>query len=159
MKKSDIREIERINRSIPKDLIAKLEVEVDTTPEMKSAFERASKDKTISADLRRKAKLIIDSGFWSKRHKVVDSEVEKQINEYLDVEIAKSRKLGLLSKSAKLPKLVKKAKQHGNRSRSSADSKQQEGKRDTVSRNSSPKSKGKGEIERQGIKSKNATGN
>lgn len=159
MKKSDLHELDRISRSIPKILTDNIEREIDSTPEMKAAFERASKDKELSAELRRKSKLILDSGFWSKKHKVVNPKVEAKINEYLDQEIAKSRRIGFLSKSAKLPDLVKKAKQYGNRSNRAGDSKQQEGKRDTVSRNSSTKSKGKGEAKGQGIKSKNAARN
>lgn len=111
-KKSDIRELERISKSIPSAYIKDLEIEIDTTPEMKKMFEMAAKDKSLPAETRKKAQIIVDSGFWAKKHKIANKEVEKKINDYLDAQIAKSKKLGLLSDTPITDSLKNKVKKH-----------------------------------------------
>jgi hypothetical protein len=127
MKKSDLKELDRISKSIPKELLEKLEKRVKTTPEMEAGFIRAVNDETLDIETREKAQLILDSGFWSKTHIEVDRDVENQISKYLDDEIAKSQKMGLLSKKARLPAMIKKAKKYGKRTHSEADSKREDG--------------------------------
>lgn len=111
-KKSDIRELNRISKSIPSEYMKNLEIEVDTTPAMKEMFERASKDMRLTPEQRRQAKIIHDSGFWAKKHKIVNKDVEKKINDYLEREIEKSKKLGLLSSTPITDALKNKVKKH-----------------------------------------------
>lgn len=103
MKKAHIKELERINASIPKELLEKIQKEQLVTPTMKEVAEKA-----LVSDLPKEKKdriyRMLKSGVFDKTELVSDPEIEKQVSQYLDEQIELSQKAGRLPKNLKLGK-------------------------------------------------------
>lgn len=141
MKKKHLREIERINKSIPKELLDKLMVKKPMYSATRKIIENALRDakeeiiqipikfkwwsiktwgnKTQSRTVwmiddkvidKKRYQNLLDSGELDKTEEVVNPKIEKQINEYLDKEFAKARKLRRLPPPQRMPKLKDKSK-------------------------------------------------
>lgn len=115
MKKKHLKEIQRISKSIPKDLLDRLmkkELVTETSLEiMRKALANPEEvAHLVSPEELAKYKALLDSGKGNIEIEVVDPEVEKLIDEYLEREFEKSRKLGYLPPPQKMPKLKTKSK-------------------------------------------------
>lgn len=110
MKKKHILEIERINKSIPKELLDALMLKKQMFSATKEIATRAIDDPDVSERDKKKFKALLASGYLDKEMEVVNVDVEKQISEYLDGEFTKARKLGRLPPPQRWPKLKNKSK-------------------------------------------------
>ncbi len=110
MKKKHLREIERINKSIPKHLLDNLMKKEMAFPTVKEIMTRALTDPNVSEEDKAKYKMMLDSKYFDKEVEVLDESIESQINAYLDHEFEKARKLGRLPPPQKMPKLLSKSK-------------------------------------------------
>lgn len=110
MKKAHLREIEHISKSIPKELLNRLMKKEKVFPVSKEIMERALTDPNVSARDKRRFAIVLKSGHLDMEIEVMDPEVEKEINDYLDKEFEKSRALGKLPPPQKMPNINKKAK-------------------------------------------------
>lgn len=96
MKKIHLKEIERIQASLPSDIKSRLFKEISLNPTIKEVFERASADETNTEEVRQKAKDVLLTGVLDKTEVIVDEEVAKEANEYFEKEISRSIALGRL---------------------------------------------------------------
>ena len=94
MKKSTLKELKRISAGIPKDLLDKLMIEKDVAPSVVEVVRRALVDPDVSAEKKEQLQHLMDSGYMNIKEKVVDPEIEKQIDEYMNKEIERAIKLG-----------------------------------------------------------------
>lgn len=101
LKPEYVKILRRIQDSVPKEWIAKLTRKVPVAPTIKKAYERAVKDPEVNDELKRKAQLILDSGYLDKEVEVIDKRVENQINKYIDKEIEAAVIKGELPKGKK----------------------------------------------------------
>ncbi len=116
MKKKHLREIQRINKLIPSELLAKLTKKQYKNPTIRDMVLRVLKDPEevshiVSAEDLEKYRAMQSSGFLDEMEEVVDHEVEKEIDSFLDKEFEKARKLGRLPPPQEMPKLKTKSKQ------------------------------------------------
>jgi hypothetical protein len=102
--------LKRIQDSIPKEWLNKLVKKVPQAPTIKKAYERAITDPNVSDEIKRKAQMILDSGYLDKEIEVVDKKWETHINKFIDTEIAASVRRGELPKSKKYRNAGKKIK-------------------------------------------------
>lgn len=108
-----IKELARIQNSIPVELTSKLMIKVNPSIEMLNALKKIVLDKDATQEQKYKAQLMIDAETFSKEVDGVDKKIEKQIAEFIDNEIKLSVKRGTLPKSKKfrnLKKTIKNAK-------------------------------------------------
>lgn len=115
MKKKHLKEIERIQKSIPKELLDKLIIKRPFSPIAKEIIMRAlanpkEVEGIVSAEELEKYQAMLDSGELDRTEEVSDPEIEKQIDEYYNKEFEKARKLGRLPPPQKFPKLKSKLK-------------------------------------------------
>ncbi len=110
MKKAHQKEIERISKSIPKEMTDRLMKKEMKYPTLKEIATRALTDPNVSDIDKARYKAILLSGDLDVMIEVVDPKVEKEINDYLDGEFKKARKLGRLPPPQKTPNIYKKAK-------------------------------------------------
>lgn len=143
MKKKHLREIERINKTIPKELLEQLTKKELQFPAIKEVVTRAINDaveeqveipikfkwwdyRTWDRFKKRKYKTrwmvdgkifdkpryqaLLISGELDKEIEVINHDIEKQIDDYLEKEFEKARKLGRLPPPQKTPTLITKAK-------------------------------------------------
>ena len=94
MKKSTIRELQRISQSIPKELLDKLMVTRLKSPTVVEVVKKALADDTVSKEKKEQLQHLVDSGYLNQTETVADPEIEKQIDEYMDKEIERAIKLG-----------------------------------------------------------------
>lgn len=64
----------------------------------------------VSEEEKARARTLLASGYLDQETEVLDHEVEKQINDWMDAEFEKARKLGRLPPPQKMPNYRKKAK-------------------------------------------------
>lgn len=144
MKKKHLKEIERINKLIPKELLDQVTMKVPASPISKIIIQNALRDaQSYEVEVEKsiwnpfnwfakkeykmiwkvdgieidkaKYQAILDSGELDRTIEVVNPETEKKISEFLDIEFEKSRKLGYLPPVQKMPTLKRKSKQiYGN---------------------------------------------
>ena len=95
--------LKRIQDSIPKSWYEGLIKKVPVAPGIKEACERAVKDKDpkITAEVKKKAQMLLDSGMLDKFMEVEDPKYARLINTFLDKEIAAAIKRGELPKGKK----------------------------------------------------------
>lgn len=110
MKKKHLLEIQRINASIPKDLLDRLMVKKPMFEAMKEIATRAIDDPNVDEETKKKCRILLKTGFLDTHMEVADPLVEKEISEYLDGEFAKARTLGRLPPPQRWPILKKKSK-------------------------------------------------
>lgn len=96
MKKHHIEELRRISDSIPAEWKKDMVREELVAPEVVKTFEKALKSKKVSAETKRKAQNLLDSGILHKKHLVENREVVNKINKFLDEKIEQAIKLGRL---------------------------------------------------------------
>lgn len=94
MKKSTIKELRRISMSIPKELLNNLMKEQSVAPSIIEIMDKALVDPDVSEKDKERFRHIKDSGYLNRKEMVVDFEVQKKIDEYLDKEIKTAIKLG-----------------------------------------------------------------
>lgn len=117
MKKKHLLEIQRINKSIPKELLDKLTTQQYKFPTLREIAMKAIANPLevahiVSPAQLRKYKEMLDSGYLDQKEEVINHDVEKEIDAFLDVEFEKARKLGRLPPPQKMPKLKNKSKQN-----------------------------------------------
>jgi len=105
-----LKELQRIQNSIPKDLTDKLIVRVKPAQEVLDVYKKALLDPDVKEDTKRKIQLILDSGMLEKEEDMVDKSVEAKINAFIDSEIEKAVKRGVLPKGKKFRNLKDKIK-------------------------------------------------
>lgn len=110
MKKKHLQEIKRITDSIPKELLDKLMVKQQQFPTTIEIMQRALHDPLVSEEDKQKFRTVLATGLLEKEVQVLDPEIEKQIDAYLNVEFEKARKLGRLPPPQKMPNIYKKSK-------------------------------------------------
>lgn len=116
MRKKHIRVIKQIQDGIPQDLLRNLTKTEIQAPTIKKIFEKALVDPNTTERQKRNIQAMLDSGKLDREVEVLDHEVEKQIDAYLQEEIAKAVKLGRLPKEAPmLDSLKNKGKQYARR--------------------------------------------
>lgn len=98
IKDSDLKELRRIQESIPKDLLDRLVVKRSVTPTMAKALSLFLHRKDLTPEQREKAQALKDSGILNQKEEVVNQSVQKKIDRYVSEEIEKSIKAGRLSK-------------------------------------------------------------
>jgi NH3-dependent NAD+ synthetase len=114
MKKKHLQVIERIQNSIPKELKDSLMKEERYAPVTLEIIDKALADKRGTPEFLEKLQALKDSGELDRTMQVVDVEVEKKIDAYMESELKKAIKRGELPK--KMEKLKTKSKQHVRRS-------------------------------------------
>lgn len=102
--------LKRIQDAIPKEWFEKLVRKEPVAPTMKKGFEMAVKDPKVSAELKRKAQIILDSGYLDKEIEVVDRRYENLIDKFIDKEIEAAVRRGELPKGKKHRNIGKKLK-------------------------------------------------
>lgn len=116
MRKKHLRVIKQIQDGIPKELLMNLTKTELQSPTIKKLFEKALTDPSTTERQRRNIQAMLDSGKLDREVEVLDHEVEKQIDAYYEVEIAKAVKLGRLPAEAeKLDTLKNKGNQYARR--------------------------------------------
>ena len=102
--------LKRIQDSVPQEWLDKLNKRVPIAPTIKYAFERAVKDPNVSEELKRKAQIMLDSGYLDKEVDKIDKRYEGYISRYIDKEIEKAVARGEIPKSKKYRNVSKKLK-------------------------------------------------
>lgn len=108
MKKKHIRVLEEIQSRIPEHLLKTLTKIEPQNPVAKKVFEAALLEPDAVVDPKKKfrIKAMLDAGLLDKEVEVIDTEVEKQIDEFISKEVALAVKLGRLPKKAPTLKLI-----------------------------------------------------
>jgi len=102
--------LKRIQDSIPVSWLENLIEKKPVAPGMKEACERAVKDMAQSEETRRKAQVLLDSGYLDKTMEVVNKYYENLINNFIDKEIGLAVKRGELPSGKKHRNFDKKLK-------------------------------------------------
>lgn len=102
--------LKRIQDSVPQELTSKLMKKETVAPTIRLAYEMMLKDPNASEETKRKAQILLDSGYLDKVVDVVDTEVEKAINQFIEDEIEAAMKRGELPKKKKYRNVGKKIK-------------------------------------------------
>jgi hypothetical protein len=110
MKKKHLRVIRMIQEKIPKDLLLNLMKEVDEAPTIKKVMELAltKPDSEVSPTKKKNIRRLLASGRLDRKVMVLDHDVEKQIDIFLQEEIDLAVKLGRLPKEAPTLELLNK---------------------------------------------------
>lgn len=98
IKDKDLKELRRIQDSIPKELSSRLVVKRLVTPTMAKALSLALHDKNLDPKVRERMQNIWDSGVLHQKEDVVNESVQKKIDKYVSSEIEKSIAAGRLTK-------------------------------------------------------------
>lgn len=93
----DLRELRRIQESIPKELRERLTYETMVTPTMAKVVELGLRDKNVDEKVKEKLRAIKESGLLHQKESVVNKSVERKIKAYLDEEIDRSIRAGRLT--------------------------------------------------------------
>ena len=101
IKDSDLKELRRIQESIPKEWSDKLIRKVYITPEHKKAVDEVLRRKDLTEVQREKVQAIKDSGYFAQKEEVVNKSIEKKIKQYVEAEIEKSKRAGRLTNNDK----------------------------------------------------------
>lgn len=122
MKARYLRVLREINDSIPKDMLMNLMVKEKQFSTLKKLVELAltKPDSEVSPKQKKRMQAILDSGYLEKEVEVINTPVEKQIDEYLTVAIAEAVKQGRLPKTAperRMKLLNNKGQQYARRQR------------------------------------------
>jgi hypothetical protein len=108
LKPEHIKELQRIQNSIPKSLTEGVMKETQPGKEMLDTLKKALNDPELTSEQRRKTKLILESGYLEKKVMSEDPEVIAEIDTYIEKEIEKSVRLGRLPDKKKKNKNIKK---------------------------------------------------
>ena len=102
MRKKHLRVIKQIQDGIPQELLRNLTKMELQSPTTKKLFELAltKPDDEVTPRQKRNIQAMLDSGKLDREVEVLDHEVEKLIDAYLQEEIVKAVKLGRLPKKA-----------------------------------------------------------
>jgi hypothetical protein len=105
-----LKELQRIQNSIPKELTDALVIRVKPAQEVLDVYKKALLDPDVKEETKRKIQLILDSEMLDKEEDRVDPKVEAKINLFIEEEIAKAVKRGVLPKGKKFRNLKDKIK-------------------------------------------------
>jgi hypothetical protein len=100
IKDKDLREMRRIQASIPEDLKKRLVRKVKVTPTMSKAIDLVLKQ-DLTKEQREKFENIKKSGILEQKEEVVNKSVERAVDQYVTAEMLKSIRAGRLSKPEK----------------------------------------------------------
>lgn len=115
MKKKHLREIQRINKLIPAEMLARLTTKQYKNPTIRDMVNRALDNPTEVAHIVSEAdfakyRAMKESGYLDEMEEVINHDVEKEIDTFLEQEFEKARKLGRLPPPQEMPKLKAKSK-------------------------------------------------
>ena len=97
MNKRIIRELERIQRSIPPELTQELVTLEYSTPVARDMANKAlAGEGKFTKSFLQKVKHVVDAGYLDEKEMKVNEEKEKKLHEWVDAEIEKSIKAGRL---------------------------------------------------------------
>lgn len=103
------RELTRISRNVPEELIKNLMSKEKIAPTIKEIIGKAlGPDIEITEEQRARYQNLIDSGVLDREVEVLNPDTESAISAYYDAEIALAVKLGRLPKEAPMPGFIKK---------------------------------------------------
>lgn len=97
-KKSDIRELQRIQESIPQELKDNLLRNAKVSPTISRITREAMKSPEMPEEKKQQFQTLLDTGLLDQEEKVENKTTIKKINKYLEGEIAKAVVAGRLSK-------------------------------------------------------------
>lgn len=115
MKKRDRKEIERIQSTIPHELLDKLMVTRKVTPTISKVIDMAIKEKSMDDEKREELIALKETGKFDVTEQVVNKTVEKKIDDYVTHEMYKSVRAGRLAppkNGTLLDKYIKKCKRN-----------------------------------------------
>lgn len=93
----DLKELQRIQKSIPKELSERLIVKRMITPATAQALELGLRDKNLSDEFKERLRIVKESGLFHQKEETVNKSVEKKIDAYLTEQIRRSIAAGRLS--------------------------------------------------------------
>lgn len=96
MKKQHLKELKRIQESIPEKMKSRLLIKRSVAPTVKKVVNLALKDKDITDKQKERLQHLKDTGLFDKKEEVVNKTAQKEIDKYLNEEIAKSIAAGRL---------------------------------------------------------------
>ncbi len=91
-------ELKRISDSVPSNLKKNIMKEKEDYMAIKEVVERGLVDKDVKPELKRKLRLIKNSGLLAKKEEVENYKITRQIGAYLDREIKRAIRLKRLPK-------------------------------------------------------------
>jgi hypothetical protein len=94
--------LERIQKSIPKDLLKGLLKKEKIAPVVEEIVKRGLKDKEVTEAVKFKLRMIRDSGILKKKIDVLNESIAKKIDKYVEDEIKKAVKRGDLPNREKI---------------------------------------------------------
>ncbi len=118
MKKKHLKILKDIQDRIPRELLLSITMKEKQFGTLKQIAERAltEPDDVVSKEKKQQLKDMIDSGYLDREVDVIDKDIEKQIDKFIENEIAKEVKAGTLpSKAPKLRLKNNKGKQYARR--------------------------------------------
>lgn len=121
MKKKEIKELDRIGESIPKELLNRLIVQRYAAPAIRKVVKAALKDDGVSEEKKEQLRNLQSAGYFDKKEDVVNKSAQKEIDAYINEEIAKSVMAGRLPEpksNTLVAKYIKKCKKKLSRSSS-----------------------------------------
>ena len=95
--KSDMRELRRIQDSIPEEWKKRLLIKRKVSPNLARDVRKVANHPDLSEEQRRRVKTLIDSGALDQEEEVENKTITKKIAEYIKREQAKSIKAGRLN--------------------------------------------------------------
>jgi hypothetical protein len=95
---ADYKELKRIQESIPNDLKKRLIIKRVQAPTVNKIVSLALHDKDTPQELKDQLQHLKDIGYFNKKEEVINKSVQKKIDKYVNMEIAKSIQAGRLSK-------------------------------------------------------------
>lgn len=113
MKKQVKKELNRIQDSIPADMKKRLIRNQYASPTVRKILRLALKDESVSQEKKDSIQTIIDTGIVDKKEDVINQTAQKEIDNYVDQEIAKSIVAGRLPRpkdNSLFDKYIKKCK-------------------------------------------------
>ena len=98
--RKDYKELKRIQESIPEDFKKRLIIKRVQAPTVNKIVSLALHDKNTPQELKDQLQHLKDIGYFNKKEEVINKSVQKKIDKYVNMEIAKSIQAGRLSKPA-----------------------------------------------------------
>jgi len=96
-KKSDITELQRIQKLIPESMTKRLLIKRKVSPTIAKVVREAMKSEEMSDEKKEQFQHLIDAGMLDKTEDVENKTAVKEIEKFLEVEIAKSVIAGRLT--------------------------------------------------------------
>lgn len=98
MKKKHLKELERIQDSVPDSIKGRLLRKKKVTPTVRKVVDLALNDPEISDKKKEQLRNLNDTGLFDKSEEVVNKTAQKELDEYMNTQIARSIAAGRLPK-------------------------------------------------------------